>query len=627
MKTTPDEKASPTPVDPETPPLKSIPLSSSTPHIFQTPVNPPPLITSKSCMPRPLFQDEPETFSTKKERREGGLFRPPPRPPAKSCPPKSRILRSRDLLKTQAVSFNDTSDKHALVTESPLHSSVYDDRKSESYFEQAFSIERKIGAGCFGTVYKVRCKEDNKLYAVKIAKQMYKGQSDRNQKLEEVRKHQFLPPHSNLVRFYKSWEERARLYQQFELCKTSLQDLGADGRLSEDEIWSYMVDLLQALQHLHEHDLIHVDIKPDNIFIGMDGICKLGDFGLMIDLAKGESEGMEGDPCYLAPEVLEGKFTKACDVFSLGVTLLELATDMDLPKGGGLWHDLRNRGPDPALTEHLQPELRRVIQLMMSRDPCRRPGVKQLLELPSVQKAVKRRSWQLLIAKGKEMVLKCLEFIIPLLTLLFAMLLSILQPIKQVWSNLVKRSSPPSTPPPFMSNSSHSVSQSMPDCFSDDEAEVTLSSSGSSLAAPLDSSYSDRMSPSSRHTPHLSAKFYSPVDNSGNGSLIDHSFSYSPMRRRPATSPGPIRARERFFPRTPGAELPLSPGKRLLFGNSDMKTPMSISSSRRGSNSPDLIDTPANRDNNVNFDDSDEDIVLMKPKSLAATFDCFSDED
>ena len=150
MKTTPDEKASPTPVDPETPPLKSIPLSSSTPHIFQTPVNPPPLITSKSCMPRPLFQDEPETFSTKKERREGGLFRPPPRPPAKSCPPKSRILRSRDLLKTQAVSFNDTSDKHALVTESPLHSSVYDDRKSESYFEQAFSIERKIGAGCFG---------------------------------------------------------------------------------------------------------------------------------------------------------------------------------------------------------------------------------------------------------------------------------------------------------------------------------------------------------------------------------------------------------------------------------------------------------------------------------------------
>ena len=55
-------------------------------------------------------------------------------------------------------------------------------------------------------------------------------------------------------------------------------------------IWAYMVDLLKALQHLHDHDLVHMDIKPENIFIGMDGICKLGDFGLMIDLAKGESE-------------------------------------------------------------------------------------------------------------------------------------------------------------------------------------------------------------------------------------------------------------------------------------------------------------------------------------------------
>ena len=66
-------------MDPETPPQKSQPLSSSTPHIFQTPVNPPPKLTSsKTCLPRPLFHEEPETFSTKKQRREGGLFRPPP---------------------------------------------------------------------------------------------------------------------------------------------------------------------------------------------------------------------------------------------------------------------------------------------------------------------------------------------------------------------------------------------------------------------------------------------------------------------------------------------------------------------------------------------------------------------
>ena len=134
---------------PQTPPNKGQPLSSSTP-MLGTPVNPPPKVSSKTCLPRPLFHDEPETFSTKKQKREGGLFRPPPRPPAKSCPPKSRVFRHRNLLKTQAISFNDTADKHAVATETPLNSSVYDDKKTESYFEQAFVIEKKIGAGYFG---------------------------------------------------------------------------------------------------------------------------------------------------------------------------------------------------------------------------------------------------------------------------------------------------------------------------------------------------------------------------------------------------------------------------------------------------------------------------------------------
>lgn len=44
--------------------------------------------------------------------------------------------------------------------------------------------------------------------------------------------------------------------------------------------------LLQAVQHLHEHDLVHMDIKPENIFISADNVCKLGDFGLVLDLQK-----------------------------------------------------------------------------------------------------------------------------------------------------------------------------------------------------------------------------------------------------------------------------------------------------------------------------------------------------
>ena len=83
------------------------------------------------------------------------------------------------------------------------------------------------------------------------------------------------------MHFYQSWEDNGRLYQKFELCQKSLLDISEENHdVSESLIWAYLVDLLLAVQHLHDHDLIHMDIKPENIFIGMDGICKLGDFGL-----------------------------------------------------------------------------------------------------------------------------------------------------------------------------------------------------------------------------------------------------------------------------------------------------------------------------------------------------------
>ena len=52
-----------------------------------------------------------------------------------------------------------------------------------------------------------------------------------------------------------------------------------------------------------------------------------------------------------------------------------------------------------------------------------------------------------------------------------------------------------------------------------------------------------------------------------------------------------------------------------------------MTGSRRDSDSPELVDSPANRDSNQNYEDSDDDLITMRPMSLAATFDCFSDED
>ena len=81
------------------------------------------------------------------------------------------------------------------------------------------------------------------------------------------------------------------------------------------------------------------------------------------------------------------------------MTILELATDLDLPNGGPLWHTLREEGPDPMLCQNLSPDLRKTLKLMMGRDHVRRPTVEQLLQLQSVKSAASARRSRLKMAE------------------------------------------------------------------------------------------------------------------------------------------------------------------------------------------------------------------------------------
>lgn len=92
---------------------------------------------------------------------------------------------------------------------------------------------------------------------------------------------------------------------------------------------------------LHHQNLIHLDIKLDNILITDDEVCKLADFGLVFELGT-TRKPIEGDSRYIAPELLQGHFSKSNDIFSLGITILELSCNLELPANGVLWQQLRN---------------------------------------------------------------------------------------------------------------------------------------------------------------------------------------------------------------------------------------------------------------------------------------------
>ncbi|XP_040578871.1 membrane-associated tyrosine- and threonine-specific cdc2-inhibitory kinase [Lepeophtheirus salmonis] len=546
-------------------------------------------------IPRPTFNVEPKSFSTKKERSTPS-FRPPPKPPSKTCPPVSRIFSNRpDFYRAQSITFLASPD--GSLTGTPLLSdSHYDENKKLSYFEQAFEIKEKIGAGFFGTVYKVRSKQDGLEYAVKIAQESYRGRSDRARKLEEVRKHQFLLPHSNCVHFYQSWEEKGRLYQQFELCEKSLQEFAdEDHDIPESQIWDYLVDLLLAVKHLHEHDLIHMDIKPENIFIGRDGICKLGDFGIVIDLAKNDSSNhaVEGDPKYLATEVLARNYSKAADIFSLGVTMLEVACDLDLPKQGALWHKLRNDGPDPSVTVRISSELKRIIQLMMIKDPNRRPTVESLLNLPSVKSALKRRRRKLMVIHTFSYLKSLLE---PIWRFFKTFLMFLSLPFLILWRYILSTSwiynyRHLETPSPMIRSYSKSQANG---AFSSDEDEMDHSHLSSSTQSSLASPIQDDV------------EFY--IDTPQKMEVSPHKpFKKTFFGRQTQSTPGNLRYRSRYL-NQPNYESGLCSPKRLFADNSNDSTQPSFEVS-------------------TEIDDHLNSKFKVRPTVLAERFDALDDSD
>ncbi|XP_042363529.1 membrane-associated tyrosine- and threonine-specific cdc2-inhibitory kinase [Plectropomus leopardus] len=325
----------------------------------------------------------------------------PPLPPSKGCPPLSRMFPQ------QPSPWTPLSRS---LSKSPPPNSVYDPSKQQSYFNQCFTNLGLLGRGSFGEVYKVQSNVDGRQYAVKRSSHRFRGNCDRNRSVREARNHERLCPHPHILNFMAAWEECGRLYIQTELCSTSLllhaenQPPGPD----EAAAWAYLCDLLSALQHLHSHGFVHLDLKPANVLITDSGRLKLADFGLLFELKQNSIESaegkmkddiQEGDPRYMAPELLRGEYGPAADVFSLGVSILELACNMEIPNGGEGWQQLRQGCLPSEFTSVLSTELQTVLQTMLAPEPSERPTVSELLSVPSVRKQRWKRRIYLMVAE------------------------------------------------------------------------------------------------------------------------------------------------------------------------------------------------------------------------------------
>ncbi|XP_059809903.1 membrane-associated tyrosine- and threonine-specific cdc2-inhibitory kinase [Hypanus sabinus] len=423
---------------------------------------------ARTPLPVPAFfqQAQEPHFSKKKGRGEGLAAgeRPTPRPPVWGGLPLTRVFPNR------ARSWTRTRPR-SVSASLPLNKGSYDGSKDLPYFEQCFQRISQLGRGSFGDVFKVRSRENGRLYAVKRSRRPFRGERDRRRCLAEARRHEGLGPHPNLLTFVRAWEERGQLYIQTELCEGGSLQGQLVGALPETRVWEVLSDLLCGLGHLHRRGLAHLDVKPANVLLGAGGICKLGDFGLVLPVERDgerakdedEEEAQEGDPRYMAPELLDGVYGTAADVFSLGMSILDISSNLELPRSGEGWQRLRRGYLPPEFVSGLSPALRDLLRLMLEPDPRQRPTVEELLSLPALRRVRRWRHLRLVMLSGLERALVLWQF---LLSLLFSLWRVFCSPLLQL---LFRRPSPPpSSPPPSGLNDSSLFSDWEDSIFGDD---------------------------------------------------------------------------------------------------------------------------------------------------------------
>lgn len=135
--------------------------------------------------------------------------------------------------------------------------------------------------------------------------------------------------HPNIVQVYAAGTAQDQSWFAMELMrgKTANRSLFA----SAEDVARLGVQIAEALSYAHHCGVIHRDVKPSNIFIGENGMAKLGDFGLAA-VATSATLPRGGTRRYMAPELLDGcKATEASDQYALGVALRELAPGQRLP--------------------------------------------------------------------------------------------------------------------------------------------------------------------------------------------------------------------------------------------------------------------------------------------------------
>jgi serine/threonine-protein kinase len=251
-----------------------------------------------------------------------------------------------------------------------------------------YQIIERLGIGGMGTVFRARDRLLELDVALKIISLDIFEKNDPARRFEALSRFKSeviyarRVHHPNVCRIYdiSSWE--GYLFVTMELLEgQDLHDLlYARGLFAWEDALPILTDVLDALAAVHEAGLIHMDLKPENIFITRDGRAHLMDFGISRTTWTGgsgdpDASVMVGTPEYMAPEQVEGSpATVHSDIYAVGCVLYEMLTGR-LPVMGETTEEILRKkveeGPElkGAIWESLRPKQKEIIRTCLQQKP------------------------------------------------------------------------------------------------------------------------------------------------------------------------------------------------------------------------------------------------------------------